>query len=329
MSLAILGSSTARLQTKKSLCGVRYPAGRTALHSENDVQRSKHRTAKTVRQEKSRKSATLSVQHSRFPVQGLSIVAMGALEPNNAPRMEAREMLRLVRLGVDTPSSAIALIRIPEKQKRFLSPDEIWYRKAVEAEFLNLLRPGTARTPERPEHAPPAPPQRFAAESAIIQVLKELMAAPARNLDTPPPLPRRKGPYRKRVPDEKLASEVVAIVARHYGVSVAALITPGRGPVKGSGLPRWTAVLLMREGGLRMREIVDCLGYCDATPCYQALHTLAAMRPKDPALDREISVLLESTRARNAQAMQSACTDRDRRQSDYRVRSWLNGGLFC
>jgi hypothetical protein len=200
-----------------------------------------------------------------------------------------------MKRGVDTAGGIIALVRIPEKQKEFLTPDEIWYREAVEAEFRNLLRPGSARMPERPTYAPP--PQALAAENAIIQVLNELMTAPMEILHTPS-VPKRRGPYRKRIPPEDFASETIAVVARHFGISVEVLITPGRGPIKGSGLPRWTAVYLLREGGMLMREIVDCLGYSDATPCYQALHTLAAMCAKDPILDRDISTLLEGMRAK-------------------------------
>jgi hypothetical protein len=211
-----------------------------------------------------------------------------ALEPNNTPRMEAKEMLRLVRLGVDTPRSAIALIRIPEKQKRFLTPDEISYRQEVEAEFRKLLRPRQAPTP------PPKPPASLVVQ-ATLEALKELMQPPAPVQNLNEPLPRR-GPYRKRTPPEDFASATIAAVARHFDISVAALITPGRGPIKGSGLPRWTAVLLLREGGMLVREIVDHLGYSDPAGPYMGLKNIAALRAQDPALDRQISLLLENMR---------------------------------
>ena len=218
---------------------------------------------------------------------------MQTCEQNTPPHAEALMLLELLKAGrggLHTAAEVLDLIRIPEAQRRFLEPDEIWYRRAVEAEFRNLLLPGGARMPERPTYAPP--PQALAAENAIIQVLNELMTAPVEILHTPS-VPKRRGPYRKRIPPEDFASETIAVVARHFGISVEVLITPGRGPIKGAGLPRWTAVYLLREGGMLMREIVDVLGYCDNTPCYQALHTLAALRAKDPNLDRDIAMLLE------------------------------------
>ena len=47
----------------------------------------------------------------------------------------------------------------------------------------------------------------------------------------------------------------------------------------------------MREGGVRMREIVDCLGYTDPSGAYAGLNYLHAMRAQDQKLDAEISAL--------------------------------------
>ncbi len=200
-------------------------------------------------------------------------------------RQEALGLLDLVSRGVDTPASILALVRVPERQRQFLDAWVLRERECIETEFLKLLR-APARLKRTPTPAPVQPIQQ-----AILEALTELMAAPApvQILHTL----KRRGVYRKRRPPEDFASRVISIVAEHFKISVAALITPGRGPIKGSGLPRWTAVYLLREGGMLMREIVDVLGYCDNTPCYQALHTLAALRAKDPNLDRDIAMLLE------------------------------------
>jgi len=200
-------------------------------------------------------------------------------------RQEALGLLDLVRRGVDTPASILALVRVPERQRRFLDACALRERELVEAEFLKLLREG---------NAPPPPVQPI--QQAILEALTELMAAPPAVQIPHAPRPLR-GPYRKRIPPEDFASATIGVIARHFGVKVQDLMKPTRGPSKGAGVPRWTAVLLLRNGGVRMREIVDVLGYTDPSGAYAGLNYLHAIRARDPQLDRDISLLLERMRA--------------------------------
>ncbi len=242
---------------------------------------------------------------------------MQTCEQNTPPHAEALlllELLKTGRGGLHTAADVLDLIRIPGPQRRFLEPHEIEYREQVEAEFRNLLLPGSARVsavdedekwPPRPRGrprknpVPPPPPRTFACETAIIEILKSLMAS-AETVQLPhTPRPRR-GPYRKRVPPHGLAGAIISAVARHYGVKVADLISPRRGSFsKASGLPRWTAAHLLRHAGLLVREITDLLGYTE-TGAYAGLNSLRAARARDPQLDRDISMLLESVDAHSA-----------------------------
>jgi len=211
-------------------------------------------------------------------------------------------MLRLVRIGTQTFAEARETIRVPPKLARFLSPDELWYRMAIAAEFENLLRPGSARVPEPPpSHAPPPPP----AEQQPRRTVPRTPKPRPEKAEKAPPAPTvartrgRRGPMPRPAHPPEQGDAVLAQVAAHFGITVEDLSRSRQGVRPGNGIPRWTAALALRTvAGLFVREIAERLGYCDSAAAYLGLHSLAARRRANPELDRDISMLLGNMRAR-------------------------------
>src|SRR5882724_9190125 len=127
---------------------------------------------------------------------------MRALEKNTPPLVEARALVQMLKSGIETPQSVVALMRIPSSHKRHLNADELWYRAAVEAHFWNIVRPGSRVVPKRPWERP----------------VEEL---PGRR-----PVPKAKAKH-VTVPTVDPA-RVVAHVAAHYGVAETDLTAPRR-----------------------------------------------------------------------------------------------------
>jgi AraC-like DNA-binding protein len=227
---------------------------------------------------------------------------MPIVESWSTPQGEAQHLHRLVKLGLETPLSVRQLLRITPREARFLDGSDIIYRAQVRVHFENLLAPGSVPLPA-PEVEPARqykkrnPPPPTEVQQAISEALTELMDSQVQSLY--PPVRPRRGPYRKRIPPNEIASAAISLTARHFGVTVQELITPVRGIHPAAGIPRWSAVLALRNCGLRVREIVDAIGFTDPSGVYAALDSLRQARSKDQELDREISELFASIPGNN------------------------------